>query len=480
VPDAIPDKLSENVPQLVVMVLVVGAVLGFALRLLIRQAEQMGEVLRKMADRHEAAVTRHENAEDRQFAAVAIQTEAINAQTKSNEAQTRTLDVLARTVEGLSRHLDQADPLHTLSHEMKTMSILSEHDIHLGVPGGIANPIFMEQDELEACGLLSETRPWTHNIHGVDALHAAGHFGSPRVLIAVLDTGVQADHPDLTKINIGQSLDFVREGLNDGNGHGTHCTGTVAGINEQINRVMGVAPQCTVVHYKVLSNRGSGSGADISRAIRHVASLTGYDAKIISGSFGAGGEDPQISAAVREAHRAGVIQIYAAGNSGPNSPNWPGMLAEVIAVGASDRNGNVAPFSSSHGDYVDATGGGVDIPSAYPRNRIAVLSGTSMATPLVAGIVGVAVSYAIKQTGVIPTDAQVKQAMYATCVPHTASGRDSRGGYGRVRGPEFADRLARMIEKPKPEPEPKPEPAPDKVTRLSVPKGTERIEITLV
>lgn len=347
-------------------------------------------------------------------------------------------------------------------------------DIHLGVPGGTLVPLFLPDDELESTGILNQTRPWTHAFHGIDALHAAGRLGSKRVLIAVLDTGIQVPpHPDLTHVDYSNSLDFVRQGINDVNGHGTHCTGTVTAT--AANRVLGVAPNCTVIHYKVLTNQGSGGGTDIARAIRQVAAIQGYDVKIISGSFGSGAEDPTISAAVREAHRAGVIQVYAAGNSGPNSANWPGVLPEVIAVGACDSNGNIANFSSSLGDYVDVVAGGVNIPSSYPGNRIAVLNGTSMATPFVAGLIGVACAFAIEFSGKIPTDAQVKEALYATC-RRIGSGRTERGGWGQVRGPEFADRLARALGEKPPEPEPKPKPT----FKITVPRGVDEFTIEVV
>ena len=222
-------------------------------------------------------------------------------------------------------------------------------------------------------------------------------------------------------------------------------------------------------------------GAGISAAIRDVADTQGYAAKIVSGSVGSSGEDRTISQAVRYAASRATHQVYAAGNSGPNAPNWPGMLPECIAVGASDPAGNVAPFSSSKDDYVDVTAGGVNVPSCYPDKRIAVLSGTSMATPLVAGLVGVAISFLLTKNGRVPTTDELKQSLYETCQPHTPAGRDSRGGYGKVRGPEFLDNLARRLPRPTPvdPPTPPTDPKPPVgVTRIAVPEGAKFIEVS--
>lgn len=396
---------------------------------------------------------------------------------------------ISMALNALTRQLARSDDTFSnLAHEVHAMSTHDQdHNqdrvIQPGVPGGVPTPIFYDESALQSMDLMSETRPWTHRMHGVDALHTHGHMGDPRVLIAVLDTGVQTvpgPHPDLPHVDYPNCRDFVGQGINDGHGHGAHVTGTVTAFNANASRVLGVAPKCTVVHYKVLSNQGSGSGIGIQAAIRAVGDLPGYEVKIISGSFGSSGEDHRITAAVKYAKSKGVIQVYAAGNSGPNSPNWPGMLEECIAVGASDPNGNVARFSSSLDDYVDVTAGGVDIPSTFPGGRIAVMSGTSMATPLVAGIVGVAVSYALERTGLAPTDAEVKEALYATCEPHTSAGRDSRGGYGKVRGPEFADALAKLVAKRvpvKPDPKPDPTPTPGQPIRIAVPDGAKFVVV---
>lgn len=463
-PDALPDPAS--VGHLLLSVPVIAVVLYFAWRM---QREQRG-----VSDRQNELIdrwwARHEDAEEHQRKTVEKLADNIHA----NTAALTDLAASIRT---------QSPTFTTLANEVHEMTALhdrpatSDQDIHPGVPGGVPVPIPIDEADLQAMDLMSENRPWTHRAHGIDALHTAGHRGDPRVLIVVLDTGIDGGHPDLRHVLHSAGRSFTGEPMHDGNGHGTHCTGTVTGLNDAARRVMGVAHQCAVIHYKVLTNQGSGGSGGIASAIRAVADLQGYAVKIISGSFGSKGEDAQITQAVRYAHAKGVVQVYAAGNSGPNSPNWPGMLPECIAVGASAPDGSVAPFSSSHGDYVDVTAGGVNVPSCYPGGRLAVMSGTSMATPLVAGVIGVACGYALKTVGLAPTDAEVKEALYATCVPHTPAGRDSRGGYGRVRGPEFADALAKLVARRK-SGEPKPEPKPDQAVRIAVPEGAKFVVLS--
>jgi len=481
-PDVIPDKLSENVPQLVVLVLIVAAVLTFAWRLMRAVIDAGRTASKEIADGQERAAERHAGLVD------TLDARHERSHAEQSAAYRDSVGDMAGAIRALTKQLDKSDDTFSnLAHEVHAMS--TPHDdgsleIVPGIPGGEPVPIFLDADELLAMELMTEQRPWTHAMHGIDALHAHGLKGDPRVLIAVLDTGVDTDHPDLAGVLFSKSKSYVQtESIEDGNGHGSHCTGTVCGENAAIQRIMGVAPKCAVIHYKVLSNRGSGSGQGIAAAIRDVANLTGYSAKIISGSFGSSGEDPTITQAVRYAAARGVHQIYAAGNSGPNSPNWPGMLPECIAVGASDPAGNVAPFSSSKDDYVDVTAGGVNVPSCYPDKRIAILSGTSMSTPLVAGAVGVAISYAQGVTGRVPTVEELKTALYETCEPHTPAGRDSRGGYGKLRGPEFADKLARILTPvapptpPTPPVDPKPPVMPGRPLRIAVPAGAKFVEI---
>lgn len=199
------------------------------------------------------------------------------------------------------------------------------------------------------------------------------------VIAAVLDTGGDIGHPDLAG-RIVASRDFTgsRGGANDDrNQHGTHCLGTVGAASPSI----GVSQGCKLLCGKVLSDGGSGGDGSIASGIDWAVSS---GAEVISMSLG-GSYSPPIEAACKRAAAAGVWVIAAAGNSGQGGVDYPGKLPECISVAAVDRNFNVAGFSS-RGDKLDCSGPGVDIVSCKPGGGYQSMSGTSMATPFIAGL----------------------------------------------------------------------------------------------
>ena len=203
------------------------------------------------------------------------------------------------------------------------------------------------------------------------------------VKVAILDTGIDPDHPDLAGA-VAASRDFTGEGIEDRNGHGTHCAGIV-GARENGRGFMGVAPRCRLLIGKVL--RGDGGGR-LDWLARGIDWAVGEGADIISMSLGAPRNDPAVHRAVHDALAAGRILVCAAGNAGSlyrNSIAYPGRYASVITVAAHDRNGNPSGFSS-RGAELDFMAPGEDIWSTWREGGYAKLSGTSMATPFVAGI----------------------------------------------------------------------------------------------
>ncbi len=252
-------------------------------------------------------------------------------------------------------------------------------------------PPYSVQEVLVA---LSETIDWSLELYGVPEQWQRSHGAGVRV--AVLDTGIDADHPDLHEA-IAETRDFTgsRRGAHDMNGHGTHCAGTIAARQNAVG-VVGVAPQCSLLAGKVLGDSGSGDGAGVAAGIDW-ASEQGAD--VISMSLGSPQADERIALAIERAVGRGVFVIAAAGNSGrPDDVNFPArwkgrprLQRDTIAVAAVDRDGKVARFSS-RGPEVDIAAPGVDITSTYLRGGYAKLSGTSMATPFVAGVVALTVA----------------------------------------------------------------------------------------
>ena len=203
------------------------------------------------------------------------------------------------------------------------------------------------------------------------------------IKVAVLDTGVDIDHPDLGGAVVGDQ-DFTGDGIEDVNGHGTHVAGIIAARLNSVGFV-GVAPRADLLIGKVLNNQGRGSFSAIAEGIDWAV---GEGADIISMSLGGPVSDNALYRSIHTALANGRIVVCAAGNDGSlfsNSIGYPGREGGVISVGAHDRNGNPAGFSSRGGE-VDLMAPGTDIWSSYRNGGYAKLSGTSMATPFVSGI----------------------------------------------------------------------------------------------
>ncbi|PTX64360.1 thermitase [Melghirimyces profundicolus] len=207
--------------------------------------------------------------------------------------------------------------------------------------------------------------------------------GSTR--IAIVDTGVQYDHPDLNA-KVTRGYDFVGNDWYpyDYNGHGTHVAGTAAAETNNSTGVAGMAPNAEIFAVRVLDANGSGTLADVADGIVHSAD---YGSDVINLSLGSPSGSSTLKSAVDYAWNRGAVVVAAAGNAGTSTKHYPAAYANAIAVGATDPNDNKASFSS-YGTWVDVAAPGVDILSTYPTNSYAYLSGTSMATPHVAGLAG--------------------------------------------------------------------------------------------
>ena len=203
----------------------------------------------------------------------------------------------------------------------------------------------------------------------------------------VIDTGIDLDHPDLN-VDVSRSVNFAR-GKNtpdDQNGHGSHVAGTIAAIDNDIG-VIGVAAGATLVSVRVLDANGSGTFADVIAGVDYVGA-NGKPGDVANMSLG-GGFSQALNDAVAAAADKGVKFAIAAGNESQNALNVSPASTEhpnVYTVSAIDSNDVFASFSNWGNPPIDCADPGVSVFSTYKDGGYATLSGTSMATPHLAGI----------------------------------------------------------------------------------------------
>ncbi|NCQ93683.1 MAG: S8 family serine peptidase, partial [Microcystis aeruginosa LG13-03] len=229
----------------------------------------------------------------------------------------------------------------------------------------------------------------TWGLKATKAINSSGRSGRG-INVAVLDTGMDLNHPDFFGRSI-QSKSFVPgEAVQDGQGHGTHCIGTACGFKDVNGRRYGVAYEATIYAGKVLSNAGSGSQSWILAGMEWAIASR---CAVISMSLGNTVSTPSTAYETigRRALQNGCLIIAAAGNHRPGTVGQPANSPSIMAVAAIDSNLRLASFScgsgTAQGANVDIAGPGVAIYSSVPMpRRYDVFNGTSMATPHVAGI----------------------------------------------------------------------------------------------
>jgi subtilisin family serine protease len=261
-----------------------------------------------------------------------------------------------------------------------------------------------------------------------DDVWAFGYTGK-NVTVAVLDTGIDYNHPELSSSFAGcKSFVSYTESCFDDNGHGTHVSGIITADGIDTN-AKGVAPDAKVWMAKVCDSSGSCYSSDIAAAIEYVVKNT--EAKIMSISLGGGGtnkancDTDYLAQKVNWAVDNGVTVVAAAGNTA-GKVSSPACASKAIAVGAVDKNDVRARWSGS-GLALDIMAPGVSIYSTLPNNNYASWSGTSMATPHVSAVIAL-----LREENSSLTDAQIKEALYKTAKDLGGKGWDKYYGWGRV------------------------------------------------
>ncbi|WP_370527042.1 S8 family peptidase [Thermoactinomyces sp. CICC 23799] len=206
--------------------------------------------------------------------------------------------------------------------------------------------------------------------------------GSSNVTVAIVDTGVDYTHPDLQG-KVVKGKDFVDNDDDpmDENMHGTHCAGIAAALTNNGVGIAGMAPKVKILAERVLDANGSGTLDSVAQGITHAAD---QGADVISLSLGSPQGASTLEDAVNYAASKGAVVVAAAGNESTSAPSYPAYYEKAIAVAATDSNDRIASFSN-YGSWVDVAAPGVNILSTVPGGGYQTASGTSMATPLVAG-----------------------------------------------------------------------------------------------
>ncbi|AIQ13940.1 S8 family peptidase [Paenibacillus durus] len=248
--------------------------------------------------------------------------------------------------------------------------------------------------------------------------------GSNKVTVAVVDTGVQADHPDLR----GQLLsgyNAITSGAkpDDDVGHGTHVCGIIGALVNNSEGVAGISWYNKIMPVKVLDRSGAGTTYSVAEGVIWAVD---HGAKVINLSLGNYADSQFLHDAIKYAYDKDVVLVSAAGNDNTERPGYPAAYPEVLAVAATNASGEKASFSN-YGDYVDVAAPGESIASTYPGSQYAALSGTSMASPHAAALAGL-----VRSLNPDLTNKEVMDLMTKSTVDLGSPGHDKYFGWGQV------------------------------------------------
>ena len=272
---------------------------------------------------------------------------------------------------------------------------------------------------------------WNGTEDGTDVV--AGRNAGDGINVSILDTGIDYNHSDLADNYKVFGYDFVNGDTDptDDNGHGTHCAGIIAAVDNDIG-VIGVAPEADLYAVKVLDSSGSGYVSDVIAGIEWSVNNS---MDIISMSLGLDSDSTDLRNACDYAYNAGLLLVAAAGNegSGSDTVTYPAKYDSVIAVAATDSSDN-RTSSSSTGPAVELAAPGKEINSTWSDGGYKKASGTSMACPHVTGTAAL-----VWKAFPHYNNTQVRQHLQETAEDLGDSGMDKWYGYGLVDAENASD-----------------------------------------
>lgn len=364
--------------------------------------------------------------------------------------------------QSLSTTLLKVDPA-------KLAEVLSALHNHQGVVYSEPNYLVSMASLPNDPRLNEQPNLWTIKVPQAWEALPKGH----EVLVAVLDTGLDASHPDLAAVawqNPGetgvdangndkrfngidddgngmvddwQGWNFVagNNTISDDQGHGTHIVGIIAATSNNGLGMAGIASNARILPVKVLDGNGYGSYTQVAEGIRYAADM---GARIINLGFGGLGSSQMMQDAVNYALSKGVLLVAAAGNGGLNSTYYPAAYPGVVAVGSVDNVLNWSPFSSS-GNHISLVAPGVGILSTWPGGSYQEESGTSMASAHVSGVAALLAG----QAGFESTE-KIRSALLGSAVDLGQPGRDPYFGYGLVHAMDALTYYGPLLPTPTP------------------------------
>ncbi len=245
--------------------------------------------------------------------------------------------------------------------------------------------------------------------------------GSPTVKIAILDSGIESTHPDLSGKVVGSANFTTDPTVTDENGHGTHVAGIASATTNNGTGVAGTGYNTSLLNGKVLRADNFGY---YSWWANGIVWATDNGAHVINMSLVGNSSSQALTDAVNYAWNKNVVVVVAAGNNNNTAPSYPAYIQNSIAVAATESNDAKASFST-YGSWVDVAAPGASIYSTYKGNSYATLSGTSMASPFAAGTAAL-----IWAKGECATNTCVRQKLESTA--DKISGTGSLWTWGRI------------------------------------------------
>jgi subtilisin len=224
--------------------------------------------------------------------------------------------------------------------------------------------------------------PW--GIKKIAAPRLWKHSTGKGIRVAVVDTGIDYSHPDLYG-RIGEGYNAIKPGWppHDDNGHGTHMSGIIAACRAE-NGITGIAPEVTIYPIKAFDNQGS---AYIRQIISSIDWCVYKKVHVINMSFGMKQRTSELQSALSRASRAGIIIVASSGNDGRRGwVDYPAKYKHVLSVGAHTKKGKISPFSNQSSS-IDIYAPGESIRSCWLGGGYRSISGTSMATSHVSGVI---------------------------------------------------------------------------------------------